>query len=146
MSKFESVANTNIDWDDIQRKYKEYLSVPYVPDLPWVNNGHIEDPSQSKAWNEEFVHKKQTAYKKARTALKKKRANLLNECAEMIKSLIWRELDSKLSDADIERYYERWYERYHDDGFDYMCSMMQAEIAEIKEMDWFKDRPDYNYV
>ena len=56
----------------------------------------------------------------------------------MIKYLMCEELDWKLSDADIDRYFSRWYDRYHSDGFSYMCSMIQSNLEDIMTMDWFQ--------
>ena len=48
-------------------------------------------------------------------------------------------------DEHIDRLYARYNERSHD-GFTYFLSFVDEEIAAIREMDWFKDKPDYNYV
>lgn len=146
MSRFESYLGNNWDWETAVAKYAEYDAAPYRPDLPWVKEGHIEDENKSVAWNKEFVRENHNAYKRARRLLERKRADLLNEAKEMLKFAMWDELGRKLTDGDIDRYYERFYDRYHSDGYGYMCSMIAMEVEEIKEMDWFKDKPDYNYV
>lgn len=146
MSRFEQYLGRNWSWENAVAKYAEHDAVPYSPHLPWVKDGHVEVESKSVAWNKEFVQQCQIDYKKARKKLEKKRAALLNEATEILKFVMWDELDRKLTDDDIDRYYMRFYDRYRDDGFEYMCSMIELEIDEIKTMDWFKDKPDYNYV
>lgn len=146
MSRFEQYLGKNWGWETAAAKFAEYDATPYRPDLPWLKDGHIEDETKSVIWNKEFVQKSQEAYKKARRLLEKKRTALLSEAKEMLKFAMWDELDRKLTDGDIDRYYMRFYDRYHSDGFGYMCSMIESEVEEIKEMDWFKDKPDYNCV
>lgn len=146
MSRFEQYLGKNWSWDSAIAKFAEYDAAPYRPQLPWLKEGHIEDETKSVAWNKEFVTKSRNAYMVARRTLERKRAALLNEAKEILKFVMWDELERKLSDGDIDRYYLRFYERYHSDGHGYMCAMIASELEEIKDMDWFKDKPDYNYV
>ena len=146
MSRFEKYLGNNWTRDGIVDKYQEYMRIPYTPqNMTWLFEGHIEDKTKSKEWNEQFVEDNHKAWAKERRALKRKREKMWAEIQEVIRFYIWEELDRKLTEGDIDRLYARYNERSHD-GFTYFLSFVDEEIAAIKEMDWFKDKPDYNYV
>lgn len=147
MNRFESYLGKNWHKQAIVARYCEYTCIPYTPsDKKWLQDGYIEDPSKSEEWNRQFVEKNHEEWVKARKSLQRKRDKTWKEIQEMVRFCIWDELARKLSEGDIDRLFEKWREHYMDDGFKYFLSMVDVEIAEIKEMDWFKDKPDYNYI
>lgn len=147
MSRFESYLGKYWHKNAIMDRYREYAGVPYTPpDKNWLRDGHIEDPAKSDEWNRQFVEQNHAEWVKARNSLQRKRDKTWKEVQEMVRFYIWDELERKLSDGDIDRLFEKWRERYMGDGFKYFLSMVDAEIEEIKAMDWFQDKPDYEYV
>ena len=146
MSRFEKYLGKNWTRDSIVDKYQEYMRIPYTPqNMTWLFEGHIEDATKSAEWNKQFVEGNHKAWVKERKALKKKREKMWEEIQEMIRFYIWIELDRKLTDGDVDRLFTRYSDKSHD-GFTYFLQMVDEEIELIKEMDWFKDKPDYNYV
>ena len=137
-SKYAKYANKNIDWQTPIDKYSEYDKVPYRPEGSKLPENHIEDMDKSVRWNIQFVKDHNEAWDKARKALDRKRATILSEAHDMIKYLMHEDLDWKLNDADIERYFSMWYDRYHSDGFSYMVSQIESNLESIWSMDWFK--------
>lgn len=147
MSRFESYLGNNWCAEAIVLKYQEYIRIPYVPkDMVWLQDGHIEDSTKSAEWNREFVEKNHKKWVKERNALTKKRKTMWAEIQEMIRFDMWDTLDRKLTDGDIDRLFEKYFDKYESDSFDYMLSMISNELNDIRSMDWFKDKPDYNYV
>ena len=145
MSRFINYLNNNWDRDSLVLQYEKYMTIPYTPqNIVWLFDGHIEDSSKSKEWNRQFVEDNHKAWIKERKTLKKRRENMWKECQEMIRFYIWDSLDQKLSDNDVDRLFIQYSDRFLSDGFRSFISLIDAEIAEIKEMDWFKDIPDSN--
>ena len=147
MSRFEKYLGNNWTRDGIVDKYQEYMRIPYTPqNMTWLFEGHIEDKTKSEEWNKQFVENNHKAWIKERKALKRKRDRMWSEIQEMVRFYIWEELDRKLTEGDIDRYFEKFHDRFLCEGFSYFLDSVDNEIEEIKEMDWFKDKPDYNYV
>lgn len=136
---YAKYASKNITWDSPVEKYKEYDTIPYRPEGSKLPETHVENMDKSVRWNQQFIKDHNDAWDKARKALDRKRSTIIAEAHGMIKYLMGEELDWKLSDGDLERYFSHWYERYHSDGFAYMCDMIQSNLSDIMDMDWFKN-------
>ena len=137
-SKYAELAGKNVNWDRALAKYEEYLNFCCRPTTRKLRPDHIEDEDKSVKWNRQFIEDSNKKHDNEVKALNRKKNALLIEAQNMTKYLICEELDWKLTDADVERYFDDWYSHWRDDGYRYMLDQIEGACDDIREMDWWK--------
>jgi hypothetical protein len=137
-SKYAHVATKNPSWDKANSVYRQYENFSCKPATKKLRPDHVEDEDKSVKWNRQFVEDNNKKHAEEVKDLNQKKNALLMEAREMVKYLIGNTLEWKLTDADIDRYFDEWYDRYREDGFAYMCHHIECECNDIRKMDWWK--------
>lgn len=136
-SKYKQFAIPNPDWREARIRFERYYGFDCKPTMKRLKADHIEDEDKSVKWNRQFIEDNHQKYDEAVKDLNRKKNTLRQEAENFVKYMIGYELDWKLSDDDIDRYYNCWYERYHDDGLYSMMSSIESECDFIRNMDWW---------
>jgi hypothetical protein len=137
-SKYAHVADKNPSWDKVNDLYRKYESFSCKPATQKLRPDHVEDEDKSVKWNRQFVEDTNRRHAEEVKVLNQKKNALLMEAQEMVKYLICDELDWKLTDDDVDRFFNNWISEYRDDGFAYMCHHIESECDDIRKMDWWK--------
>ena len=137
-SKYAKFKNLNPDWDEAKRRFRIYYDFKCTPTIKKLRPDHIEDEDKSVKWNRQFVEDNHKKHDNEVKALNKKKNSLREEANDFVRYLICYELDWKLTDEDVERYYQEWYDHWHDDGIEYMLHSIEYACRHIREMDWWK--------
>lgn len=137
-SRFEKYKHLAPDWEEAERRFRVYYDFKCVPTIKKLRPDHIEDEDKSVKWNRQFVEENHKKHDNEVKTLNRKKNSLRQEADDFVKYLICYELDWKLTDDDIDRYYSEWYSRWHDDGIRSMLCSIESACDDIMKMDWWK--------
>ena len=137
-SKYAKFKHLNPDWDEAKRRFRLYYDFQCTPSTKKLRPDHIEDEDKSVKWNRQFVEDNHKKHDNEVKALNRKKNALKEEAADFVKYLICYELDWKLTDDDVERYYQDWYGNWHDECLDYRLRAIEYECDDIRKMDGWK--------
>lgn len=137
-SRYAHVAEKNPSWDRANDLFRQYENFSCKPATRKLKPDHIENVHKTVVWNQQFVAKNNQKHLEEVQTLNRRKNALLFEARDMVKYLICDELDWKLTDDDVERYFDEWNDRYRDEGFAYMCHHIKCECNWIRKMDWWK--------